>query len=95
MSDLSAEEKLTAIAAIYDTLTRDAEGFISSTHARLNLEGALIDIRHNDGVADSVCIRTILRVLHQLAGIEQFIPRSPVVDTIVTPSILNFEDEAK
>ncbi len=65
-----AEEKLTKIAAIYNTKTK-IEGVkgMGATHARYNLEGALIDLKR-DGKADDIIINTLERVIKQLADIE-------------------------
>jgi len=38
--------------------------------ARQNLDRALIEIEHNDGRADTDCLRTISRVVGQLATVE-------------------------
>ncbi len=60
----AAEEKLRAIAEIYD------RG--GSTNARSNLEGALIDL--DAGRNDEVSRNTIRRVIDQLGRIEDMLP---------------------
>jgi hypothetical protein len=47
-----------------------------ASHARHNLDGALIDIEHADGRADEVCRRTIRRVIGQLAEVERILGRA-------------------
>jgi hypothetical protein len=48
-------------------------GLASETHeqnARQNLDGALIEIEHNEGRANADCLRVISRVVGQLAIVE-------------------------
>jgi hypothetical protein len=50
-----------------------ALGFTDETreqHARQNLDRALIEIEQNEGRADADCLRTISRVVGQLATVE-------------------------
>ncbi len=60
----AAEEKLRAIAEIYD------RG--GATNARSNLDGALIDL--DAGRNDEVSRNTIRRVIDQLGRIEDLLP---------------------
>lgn len=69
---MTPDEKLDAIAAAYETFTKNADGSWSSTHARHNLDGALIDMS-TTGEADQICLNTVRRVRDQLAEIEKFI----------------------
>lgn len=69
---MTPQEKLQHIAAIYETLTPMGGGRHQSTHARHNLEGALIDMERT-GFADAVSLRTVRRVCEQLAEIEQIL----------------------
>jgi len=39
-------------------------------NARENLDGALIEIEQNEGLADADCLRAISRVVGQLATVE-------------------------
>ena len=55
---------------------RQALGLTKETeeqHARLNLTGALVDIEHEEGHADEICIETINRVLRQLGMVEDIL----------------------
>jgi len=66
----------TALFAIKQTLglTRATE----SVHARHNLDGAYIDIERQWADADKVCLRTIDRVMTQLAAVEEILERFPI-----------------
>ena len=66
---MTPEERLRRIDDILETVTPLPDGTFRSTHARHNLEGALIDMERT-GKADEVCFRTIRRVCKQLADIE-------------------------
>lgn len=63
-------ERLQRLRDIYDTKRRlGKNGWSTSSHARHNLEGALIDLERQG--ADTVCLKTIRRVIDQLAAMEQ------------------------
>ena len=42
-------------------------------HARHNLLGAYIDIKHDNGHADEICIKTMSRVMCQLKKVEDIL----------------------
>lgn len=65
-----------ALFAIKQTLglTRATE----SVHARHNLDGAYIDIERQWADADKVCLRTIDRVMTQIAAVEEILERFPI-----------------
>lgn len=69
---MTPEEKLAAIAVVYETTRTAIGGATVSSHARHNLEGALIDMDRT-GVADEVCRNTVRRVCRQLADIERIL----------------------
>lgn len=64
----TARQKIEQIAAIYETRKRNDDGTYTSNHMRFNLEGALYDLERAE--ADPVCLRTIRRIVEQLASIE-------------------------
>lgn len=64
---MTAEEKLAKIAEIYDNNEQ-----MGNSHARHNLWGALIDLERLE--ADEVCLKTIRKVMEQLAEIEKYLP---------------------
>ena len=71
------ERTLNRIAKIYDTrrqVVTKHQRYWTSTHARHNLEGAIIDIEHAKGQCDKVSLRTLKRVAEQLAKIEKLLP---------------------
>lgn len=72
----TAAKKLAKIAAIFEQVTPakiapgiTLKGATTSTHAALNLYGAIIDIERNRGRCDAVCMQTLKRVAKQLAQI--------------------------
>jgi len=65
---MSPEEKLTKITKIYETRRKNDDGSYTTNHARYNLEGALYDLERKG--ADELCLKTIRRVVEQLASIE-------------------------
>lgn len=68
---MKAETKLKRIAAIYERCTKVKGNHWMSTHARHNLLGAYIDLERRG--ADKVCLRTIKRVMGQLARMERYL----------------------
>lgn len=67
---MTPEEKLAKIISIYDAERPLPNGAgYSSSHARYNLEAALIDMERT-GRGDTVCCNTVKRVVQQLADIE-------------------------
>lgn len=65
-------EKLERIKQLYDTIEPMGGRHERSSHARHNLEGALIDMQRT-GKMDAVCEHTIQRVAHQLSQIEDIL----------------------
>ncbi len=70
---MTPTEKLRKIAAIYEVRRKTGKNTYTSSHARYNLEGALLDLERT-GKADEICLKTIRRVLTQLAKIEELLP---------------------
>ena len=71
------ERDLKRIAKIYETrrqIVTKHQRYWTSTHARHNLEGAIIDIERAKGKCDTVSLRTLKRVAEQLAKIEKLLP---------------------
>lgn len=78
------EGRLAAIEAAYNDgiaagraeVVRRIEGALDlggRGHALHNLDAAIIDIDHTEGIADSVCMNTLRRVRGQLAEVESII----------------------
>ena len=82
---VSAEERLLAIARIYDERRYEADGTITSSHARYNLTGAPIDLERQG--ADPACIHTIKRVIGQLAEIEKYLPPNDQASPPISPRV--------
>lgn len=70
---MTPEQRLVRIAEIYDPQRKNADGSITSGHARHNLYGALYDTKRKRNVMDAVSQHTIRRVIRQLAEIEPYI----------------------
>jgi hypothetical protein len=68
---VTAEEKLERIAAVFDTKRKVGEHTVSS-HALLNLDGAIIDLDRTRKV-DDVCLETLNRVRDQLREIGKIL----------------------
>lgn len=69
---MTAEQKLVAIARVYDTRRKNLDGSFTSSHARYNLQGALIGLERNEHV-DAVYLNTVRRVVNQLVEIENYL----------------------
>ena len=83
LAEAAAQEALIKVA--FDTEI-EKDGVIHSTHARLNLEGAIIDLERLK-TADRVIIGTMKRVVRQLGQIESALatpsPRAEALMKIV------------
>lgn len=71
---MTPEQKLKKIATIYETTRKTKvkglrKPITVSSHAGLNLEGAIITIEHHKGQCDKTSMRTLKRVARQLGRI--------------------------
>lgn len=69
---MNAEKKLEKIKEIFETVSVDKDGLNRSTHAALNLAGAIIDLEES-GKCDKTVLITLRRVRNQLREIGKVI----------------------
>lgn len=72
---MTPSQRLSEIAQVFETVYRNDDGTLISTHALYNLESVIEDIERAGGRCDTVDISTLKRVYEQLVQIYRLLPQ--------------------